>query len=229
MKIDILYRPGQSTAKVSLEGGEEVVAESGAMIAMNSDLQVKSTIHTKGGGGIWKAIKRMAGGENLFMNTFTAPSGGGDIYFAPTLIGDMMVYEMDGTKELLVQNQSFVASASSVEMDATWQGIKATFFSGESMIWLRLTGKGPVIFNSFGAIYEKDVDGDYVVDTGHIVAFENTLSFDVKKAGKTWFSSIAGGEGLVCRFSGKGKLYCQTHNPYGFGAALNPFLKPREQ
>ncbi|RME80533.1 MAG: TIGR00266 family protein [Planctomycetota bacterium] len=227
MDIEILCRPGQSMAKVQLEGGEKLVTEPGAMLAMDSSLRVESTARSKGG-GIWKAVKRMFAGESFFINTYTAPSQGGKIYLAPTLPGDMVVYELDGTKELIVQNSSYVACGADVEIDLSWQGFKKAFFSGEAAFWIRLSGRGKVILNSFGAIYEKEIQGEYIVDTGHIVAFENTMDFTIQKAGKTWFSSIMGGEGLVCKFSGRGKLFCQTHNPSGFGWALSPHLKPRD-
>ncbi len=66
-----------------------------------------------------------------------------------------------------------------------------------------------------------------IVDTGHIVAFNETLDFTLSKAGKSWMSSLLGGEGLVCKFQGQGTVWCQSHNPKSFGQALGPKLKPR--
>ena len=113
-----------------------------------------------------------------------------------------------------------------MDIDLGWQGFKS-FFSGESIFWLSISGQGPLLVTSFGAIYEIDVDGEYVVDTGHIVAFEKTLSFKVGKANPSWIGAFLGGEGLVCRFTGKGKLYCQTHNPGSFGSRVGSQLPPR--
>mgnify|MGYP000317247529 CR=1 FL=1 len=78
-----------------------------------------------------------------------------------------------------------------------------------------------------GAIYEIDVVDAYTVDTGHIVAYEDTLEFKVGKASKSLIGSLLGGEGFVAKFTGQGKLYCQTHNPPSFGAHLGALLKPR--
>ena len=72
-----------------------------------------------------------------------------------------------------------------------------------------------------------DVDDEYVVDTGHIVAYEDTLSFSMSKASESLLGSLLGGEGLVCRFKGRGRIYCQSHNPPSFGAALGSKLSPR--
>jgi uncharacterized protein (TIGR00266 family) len=92
---------------------------------------------------------------------------------------------------------------------------------------VKASGHGTVIFNSFGAIYKLEVDGEHIVDTGHIVAFEETLGFTLTKAGKSWTSSVLGGEGLVCKFKGKGIVWVQSHNSSSFGSTLGPQLKPR--
>ena len=95
------------------------------------------------------------------------------------------------------------------------------------MFWVRCSGIGDLFLNSFGAIYEVDVRGEYTVDTGHIVAFEDSLQFRITKSNSSLAGSFFGGEGLVCRFQGQGKLYCQSHNPGSLGALLGPKLKPR--
>jgi uncharacterized protein (TIGR00266 family) len=95
------------------------------------------------------------------------------------------------------------------------------------MFWVKCSGTGDVLLNSFGAIHEIEVNGEYVVDTGHIVAFDDTLQFNLGKAGSSWIGSFLGGEGLVCKFKGQGKLYCQSHNPPSFGKLLGPKLRPR--
>ena len=100
-------------------------------------------------------------------------------------------------------------------------------FSGESVFWVKCSGQGDLFLSSFGAIYEVDIDGTYVVDSGHIVAFEDTLTFRVGKLGDSWLRTFLSGEGLVCHFSGRGKLYCQSHNPPNFGRLLGPDLRPR--
>ena len=95
------------------------------------------------------------------------------------------------------------------------------------MFWVRCSGTGDLFLSSFGAIYEVDVQGEYTVDTGHIVAFEDSLQFRITKVSSSLIGSFLGGEGLVCRFQGQGKLYCQSHNAASLGALLGPKLKPR--
>ncbi len=225
MEIEIVHRPGNSAAHVRLAGGETCVAEGGAMIAMSGDMGIQTTTHKKGKGSLLKGLKRMLSGESFFLNHFTAGHNGGEVFLAATLPGDMMQYPLRG-ENLIVQGGSFVACEPTVEIDLGWQGFKAVL-SKESLFWVHLKGTGKVVVNSFGMIYEVPVDGEYIVDTGHIVAFNETLNFSLSKAGKSWWSSILGGEGLVCRFQGRGSVWCQSHHPGSFGRALGPKLKPR--
>ncbi len=227
MKIEILARPAASVAKLTLSENETITCEVGAMIAMTPGLDVETTSGKKGGGGgMLKGLKRMFAGENFFLNHFTATEPDQTLLLGPTMLGDITRHKLTGGT-LIVQGSSWLASDAGIEIDATWQGLGKALFSGESMFWVKCSGAGNVLLSSFGAIYTVDVTEDYVVDTGHIVAFEDTLQFKIAKAGASLIGSFLGGEGLVCRFSGQGKLYCQSHNPPSFGAMLGPKLKAR--
>ena len=228
MNVEIVQRPASAAARVSLNSGEHVTAEGGSMIAMSGDMEVKTTTHKKEGGKVLKGLARTLGGEGLFMNHFTAGSGGGEVILAANLTGDMEVLSLKEGTSLMVQKGSFVAYEESVDMSISWQGLK-NIFSGESMIWLKMTGSGMVIINAFGALYPVDVDGEYIVDTGNIAAFEDSLEYKITRAGKSLVSSFLGGEGLVCRFSGKGRIWCQTHADRNFGKSLTPHLRPKKK
>lgn len=224
MQIDFIHRPGNTAARVRLMPGETMTAEGGAMIAMSGHIDVETTTHKKGSGGLLKAVKRMIAGESLFLNHFSARQPG-EVWLGSALAGDMMRHQLQN-ETLIVQSGSFVACEHQVNIDMGWQGFK-NVISGESLFWLRLSGEGQVILNSFGAIYPVQVNGDYIVDTGHIVAFTESLEFSMTKAGKSWISSWLGGEGLVCKFTGRGTVWCQSHNPASFGQSLSSGLKPR--
>lgn len=226
MQIDLLFQPGNSAARVILGPNEAITAEGGAMIAMSGDMAIETTTKQRGGsGGILAGLKRMLSGESFFINHFTASPDGGELFLATTLPGDMLQREMTG-ETLIVQSGSFVACTEGINIDLGWQGFKS-LFSGESIFWLKMSGSGKLILSSFGAIYPVEVNGEQIVDTGHIVAFDETLTFEITKAGKSWLNSILGGEGLVCKFKGQGTVWCQSHNPSGFGWELGPLLKPR--
>lgn len=225
MNIEIKHGPANSAAQIKLSPNETCVAEAGAMIAMSGNVGVTTSTHKKNSGSMMKALKRMLTGESFFMNHFTAGGDGGEVWLSTTLSGDMTHLKLDGSKKIVTQSGSFVAASDGIDMDLGWQGFKS-MFSGENLLWINLSGSGDVVLNSFGSIYAIDVDGEYIVDTGHIVAFEESLQFKISKVSSSWLSTIFGGEGLVCRFSGKGKVWCQSHNPTSFGQSLTPFLKP---
>lgn len=227
MQIEFIHQPGNTAAKVTLQKGEICTAEAGAMLAMSGNMDITTTTHKKGKRGLFKGIKRMFAGESFFMNHFEPKNGAGELWLGTALAGDMMKYELKN-ETLIVQNSSYLACEHGIDVDLGWQGFKS-LFSGESVFWIKLTGSGSVILSSFGAIYPIEVDGEHIIDSGHIVAFNESLKFKITKAGKSWMHSVLGGEGLVCKFTGKGTVWCQSHNPHSFGTSLTPRLRPRQQ
>lgn len=226
MNSKIPYRIEHSPAYASLildvPANETVMVEASAMAAMDACLQMKSKMK----GGLMKGVGRMLGGESLFINEFTARGKNGELYISPGVPGDVKHYAVSGKCALMVQSSGFVASGMDVDLDTKFQGFKG-FFSGESLFLLKATGNGDLWFSSYGAIIEIPVEGDYVVDTGYIVAFEDTLQYSVENIGGLSFrglkTGIFGGEGLVCRFSGSGRLWIQSHNITPLINFLNPF------
>ncbi len=225
MNIELLHQPDSAIARVSLNTGEELVAQAGAMIAMSGSINTSTTLRRGKGGGIMGGLKRMLAGESLFLSVFRSPTDNNEVWLAPKLPGDLLIYEMKG-QDLVVQATSYLACSSAVDIDLGFQGLKS-LFSGESIFWLTVSGYGLVLLTSFGGIYEIEVDGEYIVDTGHIVAFERSLDFTISKPGNSWIGAFLGGEGFVCRFRGQGKVYCQTHNPGSFGFTVGSKLPPR--
>ena len=226
MQVEIKHGPGAAAAILELGDGETVTAEAGAMIAMSGGISLETTTHKKKSGNILGGLKRKLAGQSFFMNHFTAGHEGGQVMLSCTLAGDMQAIELDGATKVVLQSGSYVASEESIEVGLDWQGFKS-LFAKEGLFWVNLSGAGKAVINSFGAIYSIDVDGEYIVDTGHIVGFEETLAFRLSKAGKSWLSSFLGGEGLVCRFQGQGRIWCQSHHASNFGRTLGPKLRSR--
>lgn len=227
MQIEILCQPASAVARLTLDAGEAITCEVGAMIAMSPQITVTTTGRSRGGkGGLLAGVKRMLSGENWFLNHFESSAAGAQLVIGPTMLGDIVHHRLRGGT-LIVQGSSWLASTGTIELDTSFAGLGKAIFGGEAVFWLKCTGEGDLLLNSFGAIYPVDVDGDYVVDTGHIVAFEDTLNWTVGKAAPSLLGSLLGGEGLVCRFKGRGRLWCQSHNPPAFGSAIGPMLRPR--
>lgn len=226
MRYETSSGPASAVVRLHLNKDEEITCEVGAMIAMSTKLTVETTTKQRGAkNGVMQGIRRIFSGENLFINHFTAQADEQYLILGPTLMGDIAHHHLE-QGALIIQGGSWLASDTRISVDTTFQGLGNAFFSGEGAFWVKCTGNGDIFLNSFGAIYEVEVDGEYIVDTGHIVAFEDSLQFKVEKAGSSWIGAMLGGEGLVCRFSGKGKLYCQSHNPPALGYFLRSSLKP---
>ena len=219
MKFDVKYGPAYSLGVIGLDGGEQVQAVTGAMVSMSGGI----TIETSMKGGLMAGLKRsVLGGESFFMNTFTAAQPG-ELTVSPPLPGDMVTIDLS-EKELLVHSGSFLAASTDVQIDTKWGGSK-TFFSGEGLFLVKLSGHGTVLVSSYGAIEERDLaQGEsWVIDTSHIVGFESTINYQVQKSGG-WKTTLLGGEGLVVNLTGPGRVYMQTRSPQAFLDWLIPQL-----
>jgi uncharacterized protein (TIGR00266 family) len=231
MQNMIDHGPAYAMATVDLADGESMTVEAGSMVAMSDGLEIKTHI---GGnkGGLFGAlvnfllalVRKFLGGETLFVNTYTPPGGrNGQLLVAPALAGDIIHLEMDGAKSLMVQGSSYLANTGDVTVKTKFGGLKS-LFSGEGAFWLRCSGSGELWVNCYGAIHEIDIDGSYVVDTGHVVAFDDTLDYKIKGSGGLK-STLMSGEGLTMHFSGHGKLFIQSRNLGGMIHWITPRLR----
>lgn len=199
------------------------------MVTMSSGVTVSTTMNHRAGGGFVGALKRgVLGGESFFQNLFTAVGPNAEVGLAPKLCGSMVVHELTGRGDLFIQGSSYVAAPDSVTLDTKWQGFRG-FFSGETLFFLRAGGHGPVLLNAFGAIERFELDGEHIVDTGHLVAFTEGIEYSIDKAGSGWIGSFLSGEGLVLRMRGRGTVYLQSRNPSEFGSSVGRLLPPRQQ
>lgn len=226
MKHEILYQPDNTVIKFVLNRGEAVRAESDAMVCMSDGMEFQTNFgQGKKSGGILKNLMRsFLTSESFFTNVFTAAEDGQEVILAPSLEGDVELVELAGNT-LIVQAKSYIASSPDITINTKWQGMKS-FFSGESMFMMEISGTGFVVLNAFGGIFKVPVKGKYIADTGHIVAFTAGLNYRVTKASSGWIKSFMSGEGFVCEFDGSGDVYIQSRNPQEYGRFVGPKLKP---
>jgi len=229
MNFDIQYRPTHSLATANLAAGESVRAEASAMVSMTRNINVQTQGPMGDRGGFLRNMKRsILASETFFTNTYTATGNAGHVSFAPRLCGDMTVHDLKRGEQLLIQGGSYVAAPDSVLIDTQFQGFKA-FLSGESFFFLSATGHGPILMNAFGGIETIDLNGEMIVDTGHLVALSASLSYSIDKAASGWIASYLSGEGFVLRVRGTGRLYLQSRNPAEYGKSVGRLLPPRRQ
>jgi len=218
MQVDLESRPSYGMAVVHLDKGESFVAESGSMVAMGPRLSVETRFNGAGSSGIigWlKAVltglaRKFLAGESLFVNHFRATSDGQQVMLAPTMVGDVEHISLDHGRSVKVQATSYLGSGQQVNIQLLWAGFQM-LLSREGAFFLDCSGAGPLLINSYGALHQVEVDGSYIVDTGHLVAFEGDLSWRLRKAGG-WKATLLSGEGLVMLFEGRGTLWLQTRN-----------------
>lgn len=222
-QIEIGYQPAHSLARVHLQHGESIIAESGAMVGMSTTVHME----TQSRGGLMGGLKRMFGGESFFRNTFTAQHGPGEVLFAQALCGDMVNLTMT-PEGYFIQNSAYIASTPDVQVETQTGGFKG-FFSGAGVFVLKATSQQPgnVLVGAFGGIQELQCDGNMVIDTGHLVAWDATLQYSVGKSGAGWIASFLSGEGLVCHFQGQGRIWIQSRNPGEYGRTVGQMLPPR--
>lgn len=223
MQHSIDYGPAFAMLTCNLDPGDSIVAEGGAMVSMTPGIDVVTSAGAAGG-GIKGALKRsVLGGESFFMNTFTAQHAS-QISFAPYAPGDIFHHPMDGAGGLMVVSGSYMASDGNVTVDTKWGGAK-TFFSSEGLFLLHVNGGGNLFFSSYGAMRRVDLAAgqQFTVDTGHIIAFHDSMGYQVRKFGN-WKSTILGGEGLVVELTGPGSVWIQTRSVAELARFIIPFL-----
>ncbi len=208
-------------AIVNLSAEQSISAEAGAMVSMSSNIDLQSEMK----GGVFGALKRAVGGESAFVSTFTAKGGPGEVTLAPGAPGDVAGIEMQN-QTFCVQSSSYLAGDTALVVDTKFGGAKS-FFGGEGLFVLQVSGTGLLLVSSFGAIHKKTLrlGEQYVVDTGHLVAWEGQMQYNLRKAAKSgYFRSFLSGEGMVAEFYGPGELLIQTRNLAAFAGLLKPFF-----
>ena len=211
MQIRIEHGDSYATARVDLAPGEAFKAEAGALLAMRGDIDMQTA-----SGGIMRGLKRaVMGGESFFQNTYFA-RGSGTLWLAPPLPGSVRHVEMGGVP-LIVQDGSYLASHPEIQVDTAWQGARG-FFSGEGFVMLRVTGVGPLLLSSYGAIEEHHLAAGerMVVDTGHLVAFVEGMPHQLRRVSRGIKSLLFSGEGVVSEFWGPGLVYTQSRSSQSF-------------
>jgi uncharacterized protein (TIGR00266 family) len=193
---------------IPLQGGQEVQAEPGALLYMAGDVEMDSTMR----GGIWGGLKRMVVGESLFITRFRSRAQG-QVAFAAPHPGKIKQLELDGGRQWLCQRDSFLCATGAIEVGIAFtKRFGAGLFGGEGFILQRLTGQGTAFIHGGGNFIEFDlVPGQSLrVDTGCIVGFEESVSYDIQFVGG-FKNALFGGEGLfLATLTGPGKTILQT-------------------
>lgn len=209
MNLAIRHNPAFAVVRAELGAGEEIRIESGAMMAMSAGV----TLESKMEGGLKKGLMRsVLGGESLFITKLTAAKEGDWVDAAARLPGDIAV--LDVTGNLNLTRGAWLLSSAGVEIDTKWGGFK-NLVGGEGGFLVRASGTGQVVASCYGAVEVYDVAAgeQLVLDSGHLVAYEESLTLTTRKATSGLMQTLKSGEGLVFEFTGPGRVWAQTRNP----------------
>ena len=217
METEIRNRPAFANVLVRLAQGDRIVAESNAMASMSSSI----TLSTRWNGGFFTALlRRLFGGESLFINEFSTATQG-DLVLTQPMPGDIECIELKG-QSLYLQAGAFLACDPDVQLSLSYAGFRS-LIAREGLFRLRVSGQGRIWFGAYGGIIAKNIDSEYVVDSGHLVAYEPTVQLRLGMA-SSFFSSLFSGEGFVLRLRGPGRVYLQTRSIEGLAAWVNSHL-----
>ncbi|MDQ7805962.1 TIGR00266 family protein [Amycolatopsis sp. A133] len=211
MQVGIRQQPSFAVARLMLAPGEPCQVESGAMMATSYGVQVQSQAQ----GGIMKGLGRaFLSGESFFISTFTAPPNGGWVDVSANLPGDIQVLTLDGRTGWAVTRGCWLASSHGVQTETKWGGMK-NLMGGEGGFLTHATGQGQLLVSCYGAVETITLQqGEMVtVDTGHVVAYADTVQYQIRKVAQGIIQSMKSGEGLVFDFVGPGQIMTQTRNP----------------
>lgn len=217
MQCDIKYRPAFAAIFVTLNPGDTITAEAGAMVSMDSQLTMKTELS----GGLFPALMRkFLGGESLFVNVFTNQTRQNlNLVLTQSNLGDIEAINLQG-KAIYFQPGAYIANTPGIKMGVRWAGFKSAF-AGEGWFKLRLSGRGQVFFGGYGGITPKTVQGEFIVDNSHLLAYEPGIKMGIGLSGGL-LGSLTSGEGFVNRLSGQGKIYLQSRSMSGLVGFLSP-------
>ncbi len=216
MQFEIQGNPDYGQLRVWLNRGETFIAEGGSMAWMDPGMQSRARLL---GGLVAALIRKFTGGESLFVGEYFSDNGG-EVAFSPSVPGSVLQRKLQGDSIILTAG-SFMACTPGINLSTKFGGLGA-LFSGEGLFFIECSGTGELFFNSYGSIIEREIDGSFIVDTSHVVAWEPGLSFSIQGMGGLK-STLLSGEGLVMNFSGSGKIYLQTRTMEGLASWLTPF------
>lgn len=197
--------------ELSLQKGETVYTQSGGMAWQSAGIEMNTNTR----GGIMKGLGRMFAGESMFMAHYTATVDNAQIAFASNVAGSVVPLDVSSARGMILQKGAFLCAQDSVTLETVFTKKFSTgLFGGEGFILQRLTGTGMAFLEVDGDMVQKDLQPGEVlkVDTGNVVAFSPTVSYEVETI-KGLGNIFLGGEGLfLTKLTGPGRVFLQTMN-----------------
>jgi uncharacterized protein (TIGR00266 family) len=194
-----------------LEPNEKVYAEAGTMVYMSGNV----TFEAKAKGGLMKGLKRKLAGETFFLTEFSPARSPGFVGFGGSAPGTIMPIPLTPGKDFMIQKTAFLCAENTVNLDMAWQKkLGASLFGGEGFILQKLSGNGTAFIQATGDFVEMDLKpGQTIkVDTGSVVGWDASVSYDIQRAGGLKTMMFAGEGVFLTTLKGPGKILLQSMN-----------------
>ena len=212
MNYEILHSPSFSTLEFDFEEGDGIMAQPNTMVGMTSGIDITAKAGANvGSRGLFGGVKGLVSGESFFTTVFRAKENGQRLSLAPPAIGEIIELDLEEEGSYLLTRGAYLASMNSVDMKLKYGGFKGVL-AKKGLFLLHASGVGSVFCASYGQVVVKDIaEGErFVVDNRYVIAFSDTIKYELVKATKKLSHSFMSGEGLVNRYTGPGRLYYQT-------------------
>ncbi len=222
MQSRVTHSPTFSVLEFVLDDGETVMAQPNSMLTMTSGIVIKARMGNSSSGSRWfNGLKNLAGGENFFTSIFTAKKPNQELCLAPDSYGEIISIDIDSDHQYYLTRGSFLASVGDCSLSVKYSGFKG-WMSKKGLFLLSIAGTGTVFCQTYGAVVSRDLaDGErFFVDNRFVVAFSQTIQYQLVKATENVKDTILSGEGLVNRYTGPGRIYYQTRSKPGSGIIM---------
>ena len=198
---------------VELAPNESVFSESGELSWMTASIQMTTHTQMGGGGGLFGALKRVAGGGSLFMTEYRAYGAPGTVSFATKVPGHIVPVEINSGAEYMVHRHGFLCATPQVTIGVGFQqSLGAGIFGGDCFLLQRVGGQGTAWLELSGELIVKNLaPGELLrVHPGHVGAFQSSVAFQITTVPGIK-NMIFGGDGLfLAELMGPGAVWLQT-------------------
>src|SRR6059058_399348 len=196
-----------------LDPNDSIISEAGQLSWMGSSIQMTTHTQYAGGGGIWGALKRVAGGGTLFMTEYRAVGAPGELAFATRLPGHIVPVEVGTGREYMIHRHGFLCSTPQVQIGVGFQqSLGAGIFGGSGFVLQHVGGQGTAWLELSGELVVRDLrPGETLrVHPGHVGAFQSSVSFQIQRV-PGLKNMIFGGDGIfLAALTGPGRVWLQT-------------------
>lgn len=228
MNVEITNSSFAPIAKISLEKGESIRLQPGAMVYEKGNIELEGQLNANGKKGLSGALsalgRSVSSDESFYISQAKSLSDLSTLAVAPESPGKIIALDV-AKQQWRLNTGAFLASDNSVTYEMKRQKLSGALFGGTGGLYMmETTGKGTLLISAFGDLEKISLDGSepVIIDNQHVVAWSHTLDYDIKVASGLF--GFKTGEGIINEFHGTGDIYIQTRNISSFSEQIHSFI-----